>query len=92
MVIATGGPWPNIPAAIRALKGEAMTDPIRAAHGEMALQALEIIEEWAKTGKVEIARSLMGVGYEVGHLASNSVAVRETVFEAVLAAAKDDQK
>jgi hypothetical protein len=66
-----------------------MSDPIRAAHGEMALQALEIIEEWAKTGKVEIARSLMGVGYEVGHLASNSVAVRENVFEAVLAAAKD---
>ncbi len=70
-------------------KGKAMSDPIRAAHGEMALQALEIIEEWAKTGKVEIARSLMGVGYEVGHLASNSVAVRENVFEAVLAAAKD---
>jgi hypothetical protein len=69
-----------------------MSDPIRAAHGEMALQALEIIEEWAKTGKVEIARSLMGVGYEVGHLASNSVAARETVFEAVLSAAKEKRE
>ena len=58
-----------------------MSDLLRAA------RALEIIEEWAKTGKVEIARSLMGKGYEVGHLASNSVAVRETVADAVLAAA-----
>ena len=69
-----------------------MTDPIHAALGEMALQALEIIEEWAKPGKVEIARSLMGVGYEVGHLPSNSVALRETVFEAVLAAAKEERE
>jgi hypothetical protein len=51
-------------------------------------RALAIIEEWANTGKVEIVRSLTGKGYEVGHLASNSVATRETLAEAVHAAAK----
>jgi hypothetical protein len=80
-----------------------MTDPIRATFrwwrrarekapetdAAAAIRALTIIEEWAEVGKVEIARSLMGKGYEVGHLASNSVAVRETVAGAVLAAAKD---
>ncbi len=57
--------------------------------GMEAVNALAKLEVWAKKGKVEIARSLLGKGYEVGHLATNSVGVGETVRDAISATAKE---
>ena len=56
-----------------------------------AVNALAMLEFWAKEGKVEIARSLLGKGFEVGHLATNSVGVGETVMESIRAAAKEEK-
>lgn len=57
--------------------------------GLAAVNALAMLEFWAKKGKVEIARSLLGKGFEVGHLATNRVGVGKTVMDAIRAAAKD---
>lgn len=60
--------------------------------GLAAVNALAMLEFWAKKGKVEIARSLLGKGFEVGHLATNSAGVGETVMDAIRRAVEKEGK